>query len=283
MNIQRDARVETADGAAGRVTHVIVDPRSREVTDLVIRHDGADWQVPVSAVQSVEGDLVRLHGHTSAVFDHRFNRDAYQPVDNGETPGVSAAPAHHDGTEDTVQVDRATRASVVPDEGGDYRLQLREERLRVEKVAEQLGAVRLTRRVIERVEKVEVPLREERIVIEVLPNGGGKVQFEGKDLAEGEVVEVVVYEERLNVEKHVVVNEDVRVRKEMVEHTERVQETLRKEELVVDDPDHLVSHLDQPTDPDREEWSAARASAGLSGAPYEPAPAGRMDTPGSGH
>jgi hypothetical protein len=52
---------------------------------------------------------------------------------------------------------------------------------------------------------------------------------------------------------------------------------------VVDDPDHLVSHLDQPTDPDREEWSAARASAGLSGAPYEPAPAGRMDTPGSGH
>jgi len=282
MDIQRDARVVASDGDAGRVTHVIVSPDTREVTDIIVRHHGADYQVPMSAVASVEGDEVRLQGDSTTVYrGRRFNREGYQPLDEERAREESQGTAIHggaplrDATDDTVRIGAETRtqAAAVPAvqaEGDDaYRLQLREERLRLETVSEQVGAVRLTRRVIERVETVEVPLREERVVIEVLPNGGGKVHFEGQDLNEGDVIEVVVYEERVNVEKQIVVNEDVRIRKEMVEHTERVEETLRKEELIVDDPAGLIGHQDQATDLDREEWRAARSAAGLSGEAYQ--------------
>ena len=47
--------------------------------------------------------------------------------------------------------------------------------------------------------------------------------------------------ERAEVAKETVVTEEVNVRTEATEHEEQVQETLRKEELVVEDPAHLAA------------------------------------------
>jgi uncharacterized protein (TIGR02271 family) len=110
---------------------------------------------------------------------------------------------------------------------------LQEERLRIERESHTAGTVRIGKKVIERVETVSVPLREEIIVIECV-SGGGTVMVGDRELREGETFELTVLKEQVNVSKEVVVYEDVTVRKEQVTHTERVRETLRREDLVVD-------------------------------------------------
>lgn len=116
--------------------------------------------------------------------------------------------------------------------GKDQTLELREERLRVEKEREQAGEVRLGKRVEERTEQVDVPLREERVVIERHSGSGQAVGGEIRDT--GEEIEVPVMKERAEVEKDTVVAEEVGVRKEAVERTEQVQANLRREELEVE-------------------------------------------------
>lgn len=119
-------------------------------------------------------------------------------------------------------------------DGPAEHLQLREERLRVEKVPEEAGKVRIGKRVTEWTETVEVPLRREDLVLEVLP-GSGIVRIEGRELKAGDVFELALVQERATVVKETVVSEDVRVRKVSAEVHETVQETLRREELVVDE------------------------------------------------
>lgn len=111
-------------------------------------------------------------------------------------------------------------------------VQLREERLHVEKEQEQAGEVRLGKRVTEREETVNVPVREERVVVERTPVQGEarRGEITGRD----ETIEVPVTRERVNVEKEAVVAEEVNVRKETTERQQPVQATLRKEELEVE-------------------------------------------------
>ncbi len=131
--------------------------------------------------------------------------------------------------------DSATTLPAQPATGrtGDG-LQLREERLRVRTEQEQAGAARLTSRIVEYTETVAVPLREERVTIERLV-GGGEVIVDGRALAEGEQVEVVVRRERVRVEKDVEELEQLAVRTEVVEHTERIHADVKREELIVEE------------------------------------------------
>jgi uncharacterized protein (TIGR02271 family) len=82
-------------------------------------------------------------------------------------------------------------------------------------------------------------VREERVVIERTPGSGQPAG--GTQLREGETIDVPVMKERVKAEKEVVVADEVSVRKETTERTQPVQETLRREELTVDDPDHVVT------------------------------------------
>jgi uncharacterized protein (TIGR02271 family) len=114
-----------------------------------------------------------------------------------------------------------------------YHLELQEERLRIERESRTAGTVRIGKKVIERIETVSVPLREEIIVIECV-SGSGTVMVGDRTLREGETFELTVLKEQVNVSKDVVVYEDITIRKEQVTHTERIRETLRREDLVVD-------------------------------------------------
>jgi len=119
------------------------------------------------------------------------------------------------------------------------RLQLMEERLQATKQREQAGQVTLGKRITEHTEAVNVPVREERVVIERTPGSGQPAT--GQELREGETIDVPVMKETVNVEKQPYVREEVGVRKEAVEHTEQVQDTVRREELEVKDGEGLVT------------------------------------------
>jgi uncharacterized protein (TIGR02271 family) len=120
----------------------------------------------------------------------------------------------------------------------EARLRLYDEQLHVEKQPEQAGVVRLSRRTVDRVEKLEVPVQEERLVIEKR-HGGGRVFIEGRELQDGESVEITLKTERVLVSKEPVAS-DVRIHKETVQVSEHVEATLRRDVLDVDDPLHAV-------------------------------------------
>ncbi len=274
ISIDRDAIVMATDGELGRVKHVIVDADTREVTDLVVGRGGEEWVIPMRAVAGLDDDRIMLNG-ARAQFRAApaFHRDEFQALDDKQAERESAGVATHGGAPlreaddhgvvvgDEPPADvigrRAGDAETVADETenedgydapnpqvrtltGDQpeHLQLREERLRVEKEEVEAGVVRLTKRVREWVETVDVPLREEQLVVEVLP-GSGVVRFGDQELQAGDVLEVPLLEERATVVKETVVSEDVTVRKVSAEVEEQFQETLRREELAIEESGNL--------------------------------------------
>jgi uncharacterized protein (TIGR02271 family) len=136
---------------------------------------------------------------------------------------------------------------------------LAEERLRVEKEEVQAGVVRVRKQVREWVETIEVPLREERLVLEVLP-GGGAVTIDGRTLEPGDVIEIPLLEERASAVKETVISEDVVIRKETFEVEETFEETLRREELVVDGDGDLIVQDEADADA-AEEYETTNAKA----------------------
>jgi uncharacterized protein (TIGR02271 family) len=79
-------------------------------------------------------------------------------------------------------------------------------------------------------EQIEVPTRREEVSVERVPVSGEATEAE---IGEDEVV-VPVTEEEVVVGKRAVAKEEVRVRKDVVENTEVVEEDVRREEIDVE-------------------------------------------------
>lgn len=252
MKIERNAKVMASDGEVGRVKHVVVDRQTKEVTQLVVEDGGEQYLVPMTSVASVNGDRVMLSGGRATVGQARFDRETYHAVDEEQVAEESTETARRGGAplldadDDEVEVGARQQAAPMPtgrrterhDSDGPYHLQLREERLRVEKVQEEAGEVRLGKRVVEREETVNVPLREERVIIE---RRAGSGEVSDRPITDGETIEVDLMRERVNVEKEAVVAEEVSVRKDVTERQERVSETVRREELVVEGDEGMIA------------------------------------------
>jgi len=115
-----------------------------------------------------------------------------------------------------------------------------EDELRVQRTEEELaagtrerdaGALRVRKRVRTDRETIEVPTRHEEVTVERVPASGEATEAE---IGEDEV-SVPVTEEEVVVEKHPVAKEEVRIRKDVVEDTEVVEEEVRREEVDVED------------------------------------------------
>ena len=115
-----------------------------------------------------------------------------------------------------------------------------EDELRVKRSEEELaagtrereaGSLRVRKRVRTDREQIEVPTRHEEVSVERVPASGEATEAE---IGEDEVV-VPVTEEEVVVGKRPVVKEEVRVRKDVVEDTETVEEDVRREEIEVED------------------------------------------------
>jgi uncharacterized protein (TIGR02271 family) len=128
--------------------------------------------------------------------------------------------------------DVSSRMPMTATSQGPDRLQLREEQLEVEKERVQAGEVRLRKEVVTEQRNVEVPVTREEVVIERHAAAGDE-PAEGA-IGEGEEVRIPLMEEEVRVEKTPVVREEVSVRKREVQDTERVSETVRREEARIE-------------------------------------------------
>ena len=111
-------------------------------------------------------------------------------------------------------------------------IELREEELRVEKERVEAGEVRLRKEVVNENKTIDVPVTREEVVVEKRPVGGRRPAT--GDIGEDEEISVPVMEEQIQVEKTPVVREEVSLKKQQVQDTRQVSDTVRREEAWVD-------------------------------------------------
>ncbi len=121
----------------------------------------------------------------------------------------------------------------------DEKIRLHEERIRVGKDEVQTGEVRIDKDVVEERQEFDVPVSRDEVTIErrrVDERVDGDVDF---DRLDNDTIRVPLTEERINVEKENVVAEELVIKKNRVQDTAHVSETVRKEEVNIDDTQNL--------------------------------------------
>jgi uncharacterized protein (TIGR02271 family) len=144
------------------------------------------------------------------------------------TTGTSRAPAGAGATQ--ASIDAAVARSAV-DENPE--IQLRAERLVVNKQRVQHGEARVRTEIVTEMKSIDVPVSHEELVIERhAVTGGGDVDSEP---SADETIRIPLTEEKVNISKETVVREEVEVGTRRVEEVAHISDTVRHEELRVDD------------------------------------------------
>jgi uncharacterized protein (TIGR02271 family) len=173
-------------------------------------------------------------------FDEGFRAGGILVTVNAGSRAEEARECLYESGADLGSLGRGTRAepmstSAAPADrspGESPVVELREEELRVEKDRVQAGEVRLRKEVKTEERTVEVPVTREEVVIERRPAArGGET---GGTIDEGEEIRIPLMEEEVRVEKTPVVREEVTLNKRQVQDTERVSDTVRREEARIE-------------------------------------------------
>jgi uncharacterized protein (TIGR02271 family) len=135
--------------------------------------------------------------------------------------------AQGSGSYDTYEEPR----SEVTHDDDELRVQRSEEELEAGTREREAGSVKVRKRVRTDRERIEVPVKHEEVSVERVPVSGEATEAQ---IGEDEV-SVPVTEEEVIVDKRAVAKEEVRLRKDVVEETEVVEEDVRREEIDVED------------------------------------------------
>lgn len=183
-----------------------------------------DTYVPMSAIQSIDHDEIRLSMTKSQIeaqgWDHAPDADAPEMEYDEAVSGYGS------------------RASTGAESGT---LERREEKLRVQKEPVQTGEVRIEKNVVEQEQSVDVPLEREEVHID---RRAVDRPASGEAFTDEEV-SIPVTEERAQVTKEARVVEELDVEKEVHQDTERVTDTVKREEFRIDGEDQTPSRRDR--------------------------------------
>jgi len=184
-----------------------------------------DYYIPMSAVASYDTDRVYLSVSKDAALGRGWDT---RPVDL-ETATVGATTAATDSYTDG---DRLASARIESDD--EIRIPVMEEELTATVRSQEAGAVRVEKRVVAEDRVLEVPVTEERARVErrVVDR---PISAADVGAFEETVIDVPLRSETVDVQKQARVAEEVVVGKEAVQRTQRVTDTVRKEEVFVDD------------------------------------------------
>src|SRR5215208_5009181 len=190
-----------------------------------------DYYIPMSAVASYDNDQVYLNVAKDAALQSGWDA---QPTDL-ETARYDTAYDTTTATTDTLigtETDRLAAARVATDE--EIRIPVMEEELTATVRPQEAGAVRIEKDVVSEQRTLDVPVTEERVRVErrVVDR---PVTAADADAFEETIIEVPLRRETVDVQKQARVAEEVVVTKEATQRTERVADTVRREEVVVDE------------------------------------------------
>jgi len=161
----------------------------------------------------------------------RFVRERFS---HSGIPGNDAADTWQRPAKEEHKVEgeeRSDRIDETTEHDDELRVQRTEEELRAGTREREAGEVGVSKTVHTERESVEVPTRREEVTVDRVPVEG---EASTTEIGEDEV-SVPVTEEEVVVEKRPVVKEEIRIRKDVVEDTEVVEEDVRREEIEIDD------------------------------------------------
>jgi uncharacterized protein (TIGR02271 family) len=199
----------------------------------------ADYYIPMSAIASYDTDRVYLNVSKDAALGRGWD---VRPVDL-ETATIGTTTATSDTFIDT---DRIAAARIESDE--EIRIPVMEEELTATVRPREAGAVRIEKDVVAEERTLEVPVTEERVRVErrVVDR---PVTAADANAFEETVIDVPLRSETVDIQKQARVAEEVIVGKEAVQRTERVTDTVRREEVFVDEDAAIdTSRIDPSSD-----------------------------------
>jgi uncharacterized protein (TIGR02271 family) len=148
-------------------------------------------------------------------------------------------------------------------------VELRQEELTAKKQQVQTGEVGLRKEVVTEQRSIDVPVDREEVVVE---RRAVEPRASDRPIAEGETIDIPVREERVDVQKRPVVYAEVEIGKRVVQDTERVKDTVRREEARVEQggdvrvrgsgPASNVQAWDDVSPSYRERWQRQYGSSG---------------------
>jgi uncharacterized protein (TIGR02271 family) len=194
-----------------------------------------DFYIPMSAVASYDTDRVYLNVSKDAALGRGWD---VRPVDL-ETATVGAT---------TATTDTFTKSDRLASESRDeIRIPVMEEELTATAREREAGAVRIEKDVVAEERTLEVPVTEERVRVErrVVDR---PVSAADADAFEETVIEVPLRSETVDIQKRARVAEEVVVSKEATQRTERVSDTVRREEVYVDEDATLIDERERGSD-----------------------------------
>jgi uncharacterized protein (TIGR02271 family) len=125
---------------------------------------------------------------------------------------------------------RATGVQEAPIEDQE-RIKLREEELRVRKQVVETGEARIHKDVVIEPKTIDVPVTHEEVYVERRPGSGLPSD---QPISEGETYRIPVREEQVIIEKQPVEREEVSFGKRPVQETQRVTDTVQREEAYIE-------------------------------------------------
>jgi uncharacterized protein (TIGR02271 family) len=205
------------------------------------RDDGGSISVPFDKSQVKDAPKMDPDGELSHDEENELYR-YYGVGDTGTATGTAggAAGTTRDRDVDVELTDRDDASGTVGhDTTGpttDNAMTRSEEELRVGKTQRESGRARLRKYIVEDEVTQTVPVRREEVRIEREPITDANLDdaTSGPDISDEEH-EVVLHEEEVIAEKRTVPKERIRMEKDVETDEKQVSETLRKEEIEIDD------------------------------------------------
>ncbi len=191
-----------------------------------------DYYIPMSAISSVAGGQVVLNVAKDAALHSGWDTvPDVVPMGATETETLYTD-VDRSTIDQTVDVDRMTTARVSEDD--EIRIPVMEEELTATVRQQEAGAVRIEKDVISEERTLEVPVTEERVRVERRAVDRAATAADIGAFEET-VIDVPLRTETVDVQKQARVAEEVVVSKDAVQRTERVTDTVRREEVFVDE------------------------------------------------
>ena len=205
------SNVQSVDASEGQV---ILDVDKSQVDDM-------GWDQPPEATGSGSWDT------TSATYDT-------QTTDAGTADYATTDASYASNEASYASTQQTTGTDYTQAEGDTLRVPVHEEQLRAERTADQAGEVRVDRNVVEEQRSIDVPVTREEVEVRRVPVSGS-TSADASAFQSGDTIRVPVTEEQVHVTKEPRVVEEIEISKRQVTENQRVSDTVRREEVNVDD------------------------------------------------
>jgi uncharacterized protein (TIGR02271 family) len=188
-----------------------------------------DYYIPMSAVSSASGGQINLNVAKDAALN-----SGWDTVPDVTSMGASDTYTDVAGSSSDRGSGRAEVGAYEVAAEDELRIPVMEEELTATVRGQEAGAVRIQKDVVAEERTLDVPVTEERVRVErrVVDR---PVSAADADDFEETVFDVPLRSVTVDVQKQARVAEEVVVSKEAVQRTERVADTVRKEEVFVDE------------------------------------------------